>query len=146
VNRPIILLVDDNGEDVGFFKRAAVKAELGCRLMVAEDGQQAIERLSMGEGSGEPAEARPTHVLLDLKLPRRSGLEVLAWIRNHAALRAMPVIVLTSSEVQSDMHHARTLGIDAYLVKPLTTAELVDVARRIAAQWKIDVGVPEYIR
>jgi CheY-like chemotaxis protein len=146
VSRPVLLLVDDNPEDISFFRRAAAKAEMGCRLIVAEDGQKAIERLSSAAGDGEPAEARPTHVLLDLKLPRKSGLEVLAWIRNRGALRAMPVIILTSSEVQSDMQRARSLGIDAYLVKPLTSTELVDVARRIAAQWKIEGGLPELIR
>jgi DNA-binding response OmpR family regulator len=79
-------------------------------------------------------------VVLDLKLPRKSGLEVLAWIRSHATLGKTPVIVLTSSEVQSDLQGAQSLGVDAYLVKPLTFAELVEVVRTIAERWKLGVG------
>ena len=137
MSRPVILLVEDNAEDVRFFKRAAAKAGLGCRLIVADDGQKAVDLLSSGSDGG------PTHVLLDLKVPRKSGLEVLAWIRSHATLDRMPVIVLTSSEVQSDIQQAQALGVDAYLVKPLTSAALVGVARRIADRWHIGSGTPD---
>ncbi len=143
MSRPVILLVEDNPEDVRFFKLAAAKAGLGCRLLVAEDGQKAVDRLSSGSNNGASGEPRPTHVLLDLKMPRLSGLEVLAWIRGHATLATTPVIILTSSEVQSDIQRARALGVDDYLVKPLTSAALVGVVRSIAERWKIGSGVPE---
>jgi two-component system response regulator len=136
VSRPVILLVEDDPEDVRFFKRAAEKAGLDCRLVVAEDGQIAVDRLSSREDG-------PTHVLLDLKLPRKSGLEVLEWIRSHSTLGKTPVIVLTSSEVQSDLQRAHGLGVDAYLVKPLTSAELEGVVRRIADRWNIGPGAPD---
>lgn len=129
---PKILLVEDNPDDVQFLRRAFTKVGLTCDLRVAQDGQQALDQLST------PGAA--THVLLDLKLPLKSGLEVLAWIRGHASLSGLPVIVLTSSEVRSDVDHARSLGVDAYLVKPLTSLGLLETARRIADCWKLSVA------
>ena len=126
-----ILLVEDNPEDVSFFKRALSKAGLSWNIRVAEDGQKAMDQLSIGS-AGPP----PWHVLLDLKLPKKSGLEVLAWIRGHPTLRQLPVIVLTSSDVPADVEEAQSLGIDAYIVKPLTTSGLVDSVRQIARRWE----------
>jgi CheY-like chemotaxis protein len=131
---PTILLVDDDSEDVSFFKRALSKAGLSWNLRVAEDGQKAVDQLSIA-----PAELPPSHVLLDLKLPKKSGLEVLAWIRSHPTLNPLPVIVLTSSDVPADIQKAQALGIDAYLVKPLTTSALVDTVRQIARRWNFPV-------
>ena len=128
MSAPTILLVEDNSEDVSFFKRALVKAGLSWTLRVAEDGQKAVEQLS----AGPPP---PSHVVLDLKLPKKSGLEVLAWIRSHPVLNPLPVIVLTSSDLPADIQKAQSLGIDAYLVKPLTTNALVDTVRQIARRW-----------
>jgi CheY-like chemotaxis protein len=132
---PTILLVEDNPEDVSFFKRALAKAGLSWNLRVAEDGQKAMDQLSIG-----PAESPSWHVLLDLKLPKKSGLEVLAWIRSHPTLNPLPVIVLTSSDVPADVEGARSLGVDAYIVKPLTTNGLVDAVRQIARRWKFPAG------
>lgn len=135
---PTILLVEDDPDDVAFFKRALAKAGLSCDLRVAEDGQQAMDQLSAGSDSGKASASRkPSHVLLDLKLPRKSGLEVLEWIRSHATLGRMPVIVLTSSELPSDVEQAQALGVDAYLVKPLSSMALLDTVRKIADRWKI---------
>ncbi len=132
----VILLVEDNAEDVHFLQQALAKAGLRWNIRVAPDGQQAIDALSAAStlkgASGDPA---PSHVLLDLKLPRKSGLEVLAWIRGHAALASTPVIVLTSSNMPSEVQLARSLGVDEYLVKPLTLKGLVEVLRTIAARW-----------
>jgi CheY-like chemotaxis protein len=130
MSEPIVLLVEDDPEDVLFFKRSLVKAGFSWNVRVAEDGQKAVDQLS-GPASGL------SHVLLDLKLPVKSGLEVLEWIRKHPALGSLPVIVLTSSDVPSDVERARSLGVDAYLIKPLTTAALVDTIRTIADRWKL---------
>jgi DNA-binding response OmpR family regulator len=127
---PTILLIEDNPEDAVFLQRAFVKAGLTCEVRVAGDGQKGLDHLSSDS-------QRPSHVLLDLKLPRKSGIEILQWIRKHATLARIPVIVLTSSDVAADVDQARALGVDAYLVKPLSMAGLVDVVRSIANRWGI---------
>jgi CheY-like chemotaxis protein len=130
-----ILLVEDSPEDVLFFKRAAAKAGLRCSLEVVANGQLAIDRLSAA------ALPRPTHVLLDLKMPLVSGLEVLAWMRSHPAVATLPVIVLTSSQLSSDSSRANELGVDAFLVKPVSSKALLDIVRVIAERWNIPVGI-----
>lgn len=135
-----ILLVEDNFEDIAFFNRAFGKAALDCGLRVADDGQSAVEILSAEAETPDPS--RSLYVVLDLKLPRKSGLEVLAWIRAHPRLKPLPVIVLTSSDLPSDKAQARALGIDAFMVKPLTSAGLKETILEIAARWKIPVRTP----
>jgi CheY-like chemotaxis protein len=137
MSKPTILLVEDNPEDVSFLQRALAKAGLSWNLRVADDGQKAIEELSAPQGAGASSEPPTSHVILDLKLPRKSGLEVLAWIRAHPRWKSVPVIVLTSSEVNSDVQGAQSLGIDAYLVKPLTLKGLMETVQQIAATWKL---------
>ena len=128
-----ILLVEDSTEDVLFFKRAAAKAGLRCSLEVVENGQLAIDRLS------ENASPKPTHILLDLKMPLVSGLDVLAWIRSHPDVATLPVIILTSSQLASDSSRANELGIDAFLVKPVSSKALLEIVREIAGRWNIPV-------
>ena len=128
-----ILLVEDSSEDVLFFKRAASKAGLRCSLEVVQNGQLAIDRLSVGSSP------RPTHILLDLKMPLVSGLEVLAWIRSHPDVATLPVIILTSSQLSSDSSRANELGVDAFLVKPVSSKALLDIVREIAGRWNIPV-------
>ena len=134
---PRILLVEDNADDVHFLKRAFGRIGMPLLLEVAEDGQRAVDVLE-SSAAGDPA-ARLTHVLLDLKLPRLSGLEVLAWIRSRPELAALAVIVLTSSNVKSDADQARALGIDEYYVKPISTRELEATAQLIVARWDLPV-------
>ena len=127
--KPEILVVEDSEDDLLFLRRAFRDAGLSTPLHAAFDGMEAIDRLS-----GTP---RPTHVLLDLKLPRKSGLEVLAWMRESSEHRQLPVIILTSSREKSDMDRARALGIHDYFVKPVSFPELVEVVRAIAGLWKL---------
>jgi two-component system response regulator len=135
VNTIRILLVEDSSEDVLFFKRAAAKAGLRCSLEVVQNGQLAIDRLSAGPSP------LPTHILLDLKMPLVSGLEVLAWIRSHPDVATLPVIILTSSQLSSDSSRANELGVDAFLVKPVSSKALLDIVREIAGRWNIPVGI-----
>jgi CheY-like chemotaxis protein len=124
------LLVEDEPDDVLFFRRALREIDPAVRVEVATDGVEAMDHL----GDGRP---RPDLVVLDLKLPRRSGLEVLAWLRAREALRDLRVVILSSSGEPSDIRRARELGIDDYLVKPTAYQDLraavqglVAVARR----------------
>lgn len=124
-----VLLVEDNSDDVHFFRRAWAKLEVEGALEVAEDGEAAIDRLSR--------EPRVTHVVLDLKLPRRTGLEVLAWLRSLSDVRSLPVVVLTSSTEKVDQEQASRLGVDAYLIKPVDFAALRGMLQVIVSRWGI---------
>ncbi len=129
--RPRVLLVEDDPDDVHFMKRAAAKVGMQWELETAGDGDAAIERLMR--------EPRPTHVLLDLKLPKRTGLSVLAWIRSASDAPQTRVIVLTSSNEKPDRDEAARLGVDLYLIKPVNFAMLVEHCREIAKTWSIAV-------
>lgn len=135
--QPLILLVEDNADDVLFWELASARAGLATAVQVAQDGVEAINWLS-----GDPPSdgRRPTHVLLDLKLPRKSGLEVLAWLRQRPEYERLPVIVLTSSQEKSDILRARELGITTYLVKPVSLPELVEMVRSIATTWNLELS------
>lgn len=129
----LLLLVEDNEDDVFIFQRAFRRAGLSHPVQVVSDGQEAIDYLS---GSGRFANREnhplPSMIFLDLKLPRRNGHDVLAWIAGQADLPAIPVIVLTSSAEQRDLRRARELGALHYLVKPPSStalAELVETHR-----------------
>lgn len=125
-----LLLVEDNEDDVFIFQRAFRRAGLIHPVQVASDGQEAIDYLSgAGRYSDRRAHPLPAIVFLDLKLPRRSGHDVLAWITEQTELPRMPVIILTSSAEQRDLQRARELGALHYLVKPpapVALAELVE--------------------
>lgn len=134
---PTILLVEDDATDVLLLTRAFQKLHLGDTLKVARDGVEAMDYLA---GRGSYADrARyplPTLILLDIKLPRRSGLEVLAWLRAKPELAGIAVLIFTSSEEKGDMERAKHLGVLAYLVKPVGFANYCESARIISEYWK----------
>ena len=137
-----ILLVEDDPNDVYFMKHAAQEAGILDALQVAQDGQEAVDYL---EGLGDYANRQrfplPCLVLLDLKLPRVMGFEVLKWIRQQPALKNTTVIVLTSSDLKPDVDLAYRLGANSYLVKPPTPDKLVEVITRIKQYW-LDLNRP----
>ena len=136
-----ILLVEDNPDDILFWEMASSKAGLKSVVRVVRDGVEALDYLTaIPPYDDRMRHPRPTHVILDLKLPRKSGLEVLEWIREHREYRDLPVIVLTSSEEKSDVARARQLGVTAYLVKPVSLPELVDLVRTIGERWNLELG------
>ena len=131
-----LLLVEDDPDDVFHLKRAYKKAGLAHPLYVVADGQQAIDYLAgVGPYADRARHPLPTLMLLDLKLPRRSGLEVLAWVRAQPALRRLPIIALTSSRERADVNGAYDLCVNSYLVKPLDAVALCDLMGRIDAYW-----------
>jgi len=131
-----VLLVEDDANDVYFMKRAAREAGMLDSLQVVQDGQEAMDYL---DGLGEYADRQrfpmPCLVLLDLKLPRVMGFEVLKWIRQQTALKDTKVIVLTSSDLKADVHLAHQLGANSYLVKPSTPDKLKETVARIKQYW-----------
>ena len=139
-----ILLVEDDPNDVLLIRRAFAKANLANPLQVVGDGDAAVAYLA----GVSPYAAReqyplPVLVLLDLKLPRRSGLEVLQWVRQQPGLRRLPVVVLTSSRENADVNRAYDLGINSYLVKPVEFDDLLAMVRTLGAYWLILNERPE---
>jgi two-component system response regulator len=126
-----MLIVEDNPDDVALLRRAFAKAAVDAEYAVARDGEAAITVLEDAAARG----SRPKVVLLDLKLPRRSGFEVLEWIRSHTSLRRVPVVILTSSDTGSDLVRAYDLGANSYLVKPVLPAALTAMVAQIDAYW-----------
>jgi CheY-like chemotaxis protein len=127
-NPDTILIAEDEPGDVVLIQRAFAKARIANPLQIARDGEQAVAYLA---GSGEYADrARyplPAVMLLDLKMPRKSGLEVLTWLRLQPGLSRLRVVVLTSSRESPDVNRAHDLGISSYLVKPVEHNRLVDM-------------------
>jgi len=139
---PVLLLVEDDENDRIFFERAVRKTGFGWKVATAATGREAVDWLSgAGKYSDRAVHPTPTHVLLDLKLPEISGLEVLEWIRSQPSLERLPVIVLSSSREPSDLDRAKGLGIDGYEVKPVEFSALVATVRTIARRWSLD-GAP----
>lgn len=127
-----ILLVEDNDDDLFLFRRLLAKAEITHPLQTATNGQTAIDQLAASVDSGGNASV-PRVVFLDLKLPLRSGFEVLEWIRTMPALRGTAVIVLSSSAEARDVRRAYELGAHSYLVKYPPPAVIQEVVRAVAA-------------
>jgi len=131
-----ILLVEDNEDDAYLMTRALRTAEIDSPVHVVTDGEQAVNYL---RGSGRFADRTefplPGLVLLDLKLPRVSGFEVLEWIQKELSLPQLVVVVLSSSGETRDVNMAYRFGARSYLVKPPTAASFVDLARGLKLYW-----------
>ena len=131
-----LLLVEDNEDDVFLMRRALKQAEIENPLYVVGDGAQAVDYLAgNGEFNDREQYPFPALVFLDLKLPFRSGHDVLAWIRKEAALVELVVVILTSSDEPSDIDKAYKLGANSYLVKPPTLLQLRDLAKSFKWYW-----------
>ncbi|MEO6825077.1 MAG: response regulator [Nitrosospira sp.] len=136
-----ILLVEDNPMDVDLTRRAFIRHNLANPLEVARDGQEALDFIAKWK-IGEPL---PTVILLDLKLPKVSGLEVLRAIRAHSDFGIVPVVLLTSSAEDQDIHEAYSLGANSYIVKPVDFDKFIDVARQIELYWTV-LNIPGFPR
>lgn len=136
MNPETILLVEDNEDDAFFMKQALKDADIINPLREVEDGQQAIDYLS---GTGQYADRAkfplPTVVFLDLKLPLKSGHEVLQWIRAQPQFKKLVVIVLTSSSEPVDLNRSYQLGANSFVVKPPTPPELLKLAEAFKLWW-----------
>ncbi len=139
-----ILLVEDDPNDVLLIRRALRNAMIANPLREVADGDEAIAYLSGVDGYGDrDAHPLPALVLLDLKLPRRDGFEVLRWIRAQPGLRRLPVVVLTSSRETADVNRAYDEGANSYLVKPVAFDALLELVRRVDEFWLYLSETPE---
>lgn len=131
-DRPI-LLVEDNPMDVDLTLRAFQRRRVTNPVHVARDGEEALAWLPRWE-AGEPT---PLVILLDLKLPRVDGLEVLRQIKSHATLRVIPVVVLTTSAEHADVNTAYHLGANSYIVKPVEFEKFMEVSEKLDVYWTL---------
>lgn len=127
-----ILLVEDDDTDVLFFRRALKEADVQNPLHVARDGQEAIDFLT--QPRPEEQDRLPGLIVLDLQMPCLNGFEVLSWLREQTALGTIPVFIFSSSANHDDIERAYALGANAYVVKPPSLAERLEVAR-LVKQW-----------
>jgi two-component system response regulator len=126
-----ILLVEDNRDDELLTLRALQKNNLGNEVVVARDGAEALELLL----GGDSARLVPQLVLLDLKLPKVGGLEVLKRLRADPRTRLLPVVILTSSKEERDLIEGYLMGANSYVRKPVDFTEFVDAARQLGLYW-----------
>lgn len=141
--RPTVLHVDDCPNDATLVQAACVKAKASFHLQNVEGGEQAMAYLN---GAGKFGDRNlfptPSLMLLDLKMPRANGVEILQWVRHQSAFRELPVIVLSGSELQDDMRRAYTAGANSYFVKPLKFESLVDLIKNISVIWLSNASRP----
>ena len=138
VNGKKILLVEDNPRDVELTTRALQKSNVSNGMKVVEDGVEALNFLFGEDGkSGCPPDELPVVVLLDLKLPRIDGLEVLRRMRASEKTKLIPVVVLTSSNEESDLVASYDLGANSFVRKPVKFAEFAEAIRQLGLYWLI---------
>jgi two-component system response regulator len=130
-----ILLVEDDPNDVELALRALNRHNLANRIHVARDGVEALEYLGLREPSPSAIIELPKLVLLDLKLPRIDGLEVLRRIKASESTRMIPVVVLTSSAEERDLVASYALGVNSYIVKPVDFESFMDAVAEVGFYW-----------
>lgn len=140
-----ILHVEDDPNDVLLIERAFRKANFAGKVIVTNDGEQAIAYLKGEEIYADRVMyPLPSVMVMDVKLPRKSGLEVLAWLRCQPNLRRLPVIILTSSKQPGDINQAYDSGANCYLIKPVNFAELQEMAKMLDSFWLQTNQPPEF--
>ena len=131
-----ILLVEDNPDDELLMRRALAKNDVAGEVVVAHDGVEALEYLfSSGSYAGRPADAMPRLILLDLKLPRLNGFEVLQRVRADERTRLLPVVILTSSRERRDVLEGYGLGANSYVRKPVDFEQFLKVVEQLKLYW-----------
>lgn len=144
ITRTTILLAEDDENDVMLIKRAFSKSHVINPIACVGNGEEAVAYLS---GSGDYADRTrhplPFMMLLDLKLPRLSGHEVLRWLREQPGLKRLPVVVLTSSREPSDINRAYEIGANSYLVKPVVFEEFSTLLKQLQVYWLMLSEHPE---
>lgn len=136
ITRTTILLAEDDQNDVMLIKRAFSKSHVINPIACVENGEEAVAYLSgRGQYADRERHPLPFMMLLDLKLPRLSGHEVLKWLRAQPGLKRLPVVVLTSSREPSDINRAYEVGANSYLVKPVVFEEFSTLLKQLQVYW-----------
>ena len=132
-----ILLAEDNEHDVELTLNALAENRLANEVVVVRDGAEALDYLYRRGGYRLREEGNPVVLLLDLKMPKVDGLEVLRQVKQDDALRQMPVVMLTSSREESDLVESYRLGVNAYVVKPVEFSRFVEAVRELGVFWAV---------
>lgn len=133
VQNRAILLIEDNPMDIDLTRKAFARRNLTNPIEVARDGEEALAWITRWEAG----EGHPTVILMDLKLPKIDGLEVLRQLKSHPVFCTIPVIVLTTSSEDSDVQTAYQLGANSYIVKPVNFDKFMKVAEQIELYWTV---------
>jgi CheY-like chemotaxis protein len=136
-----ILLIEDDPNDVELIQLALERHNLVNQIDIVTDGEQALNYL-FGVGDEPPTRALPRLILLDLKLPRVNGLEVLQAIRSHPRTRELVVVVMTSSAESRDLNDCYALGVNSFIIKPLEFQQFMEVAHQVGFYWMLLNQVP----
>jgi two-component system, response regulator len=137
-SRRVILLVEDSADDEALTLRALSRNKIGNEVIVARDGEEALEWLfATGRHADRDHREQPALVLLDLKLPKIDGLEVLRRIRERAETRLVPVVILTSSREEQDRLRGYLSGANSYIRKPIDFAHFVEAVRQVGLYWLV---------
>ena len=138
----IILLVEDDPNDVELSLEALKDHNLANRVIVVNDGVEALEYLHCEGRFKDRKKENPAVILLDIKMPRMNGIEVLGIIRSDENFKYIPVVMLTSSREEPDLKKSYALGVNAYVVKPLDFKEFMDAIKEIGVFWALINEVP----
>lgn len=141
MSEKVILLVEDNLDDVRLTRRALEKNNISNRLVIMNDGAAALEYLLNAAAGAHPL---PAVTLLDLKLPKMDGLEVLQRVRADARLHRLPIVVLTSSREEQDIMRSYDLGANSYIRKPVDFEQFIDAVRNLGLYWLLLNEAPPY--
>ena len=138
-----ILLVEDDLNDIFLVKRAFKRAEIPNQLQVVTDGEEAIRYL---QGAGKYADRKlfplPRLMVMDINMPRRTGFEVLDWIKSDGVLKRIPVVIVSASDQPSDINRAYELGANAYMVKPVDFVSVEHLFQSITHYWGAECAKP----
>jgi len=138
MNNKIILLVEDNPDDVALTMRALKKSKILNEVVVAQDGVEALEYLfGMGKYAERDARALPQVVLLDLKMPKMDGLEVLQRVRSDERTKLLPIVVMTTSSEDRDRVESYKVGANSYIRKPVDFNQFVDAVQQLGLYWLV---------
>jgi two-component system response regulator len=138
MRKKIILLVEDNPDDELLAIRALEKNNIMNEVVVARDGAEALDYLfGAGAHAGRDMSVMPQIILLDLKLPKIDGLEVLRRLRNDERTKLLPVVVLTSSKEERDLTESYSLGANSYIRKPVNFAQFTEAIRQLGLYWLV---------
>jgi CheY-like chemotaxis protein len=137
-----ILLAEDSPKDIELIMEALSELNLANSVIVVKDGVEAMEYLRCEGNCKQRTPGNPAVILLDIKMPRKDGIEVLREIRNDELLKTIPVVILTSSREQKDLIESYKLGVNAYVVKPFNFKDFIDAVKQIGMFWAVVNELP----
>lgn len=143
-NSKTILLVEDNPDDEALAIRALKRNHISNEIVVVHDGVEALDYLfGTGVYAGRDISLKPTVILLDLKLPRIDGMEVLRRLREDERTKLLPVVILTTSSEEQDMLNSYSLGCNSYIRKPVNFTEFTEAVRQLGMYWLLMNELPQ---